>query len=80
MFGGENVLVAPIKELQRCKAKIDEYRKEGADAPYAACVCDYLRATIFCKSLSEMVTVFDKLCEVCVCCVYAVACMLLCLC
>jgi len=62
-FGSDKVLVAPIKELQRCKAKIAEYKVDGNSAPYSAYVCDYLRATILCASLSEMVEVLDKLCD-----------------
>jgi len=63
VFGSDNVLFAPIKELQRCKAKLNEYKKEGASPPYAACVCDYLRATVLCHTLSDMVTVLEKLTE-----------------
>jgi len=61
-FGGSNVLIAPIKELRRIKAKLEEY-KTTAQPPYAACVCDFLRATVLCDTLTEMVEVLNKLNE-----------------
>jgi len=63
-FGPKRLLFAPIKELQRCKAKIDEYKSEGAKPPYAACVCDFLRATVLCFSLADMVGALDQLTKV----------------
>ena len=54
-FGENRILIAPIKELRRVKAKLMEYKEKGAQPPYAACVCDFLRATVLCKSLDDMV-------------------------
>ena len=61
VFGINFVKIAPIKELQRCKAKLTEYKHSGVSAPYAAWVCDYLRATVLCESLDEMATVLHTL-------------------
>jgi len=58
------ILIAPIKELHRCKAKLDEIKQSNeAQPPYAAYLCDYLRATVLCQSIPEMVDVLKKLCE-----------------
>ena len=54
MFGKDAVLIAPVKDLRRCKAKLDDYKKSGAPAPYAANICDFLRATILCSTFDEM--------------------------
>ena len=58
------VKIAPIKDLQRYQAKLAEARdkdKEGYQLPYAATVCDYLRATVLCKSMAEMMATLHKL-------------------
>ena len=60
LFGEAHILIAPIKELRRVKAKLMEYKMEGAQPPYAACICDYLRATVLCASLSDMLVVLNK--------------------
>ena len=60
-FGDSHILVAPIKELQRCKAKLEEYMRSGVSSPYAAWVCDYLRATVLCSSLQGMVEALHTL-------------------
>ena len=63
VFGRDCVKVAPVKQLQRCKAKLDQYKNEGAPPPYAACICDYLRATVLCSSLITCVDALEVLAE-----------------
>jgi ankyrin repeat protein len=60
-FGSEKIIIAAIKQLRRIKMKMEEYKNNGAPSPYAACVCDYLRATILCSSLEEVVDTVDSL-------------------
>ena len=52
------VAVASVKDLQRCIAKFADYKP-----PYASYICDYLRASILCKSFSDIVSVLMTLCE-----------------
>ena len=61
IFGSAKVLIAPIKELRRCKAKLEEIKDNGVPPPYAAGICDFLRATILTKSFVEMLGVLQKL-------------------
>ena len=60
-FDNERVKVAPVKQLQRCKAKLDEYKNNGSPPPYAACVCDFLRATVLCKDMAGVVDALYEL-------------------
>jgi len=60
-FGKNKVLIAPIKELRRCKAKLDELKAGGTPPPYAAGLGDFLRATVLCSSFVEMLDVLEKL-------------------
>jgi hypothetical protein len=52
------IAVAPVKDLQRCTAKFADYKP-----PYASSICDYLRASILCKSFSDITGVLETLCE-----------------
>ena len=61
-FGEDKVLIAPIKELLRCKAKLNEIKAApGSHAPYASKICDYMRASVLCNFIEEMVDVLEKL-------------------
>lgn len=65
VFSADQVLIAPIKELMRCKAKLNEIKAAvGSKAPYASKICDYLRATVLCESLEGMVTALGQLSQV----------------
>jgi hypothetical protein len=63
-FNIEDIKMAPIKELQRCRSKLQEYKQEeGKTGPFAAWVGDYLRATILCPSLEGMLAALQRLVE-----------------
>ena len=64
-FGVDNVLIAPIKELMRCKAKLNEIKEApNSKPPYASKIGDYLRATVLCSSLEGMVTALGELSKI----------------
>ena len=60
VFGEDKILVAPIKELRRVKAKLNEYKDAKALPPYAACICDYLRATVLSDTFAGMFDVLER--------------------
>lgn len=50
----QRVIIAPIKDLRRCQAKLAEAAKNKENKPpYASTICDYLRATILCETMEE---------------------------
>lgn len=53
IFREENIKVAPIKRLERCRAKLQEFKRNGPP-PYASYIVDYLRAAVFCQTVEEM--------------------------
>ena len=53
------ITVVPVKNLQAYKAKFADYKLR----PRAAYICDYLRASVLCSTLVEMVDVLDVLCS-----------------
>lgn len=58
--------IAPIKDIRRCQAKLLEtsrLTKNKPPPPYAATICDYLRANVFCQTMDEAIASFDKLNE-----------------
>lgn len=60
--GKERIKMAPIKELRRCQAKLKEAATiKGNKPPFAATLCDYLRATVLCDSMDEMMESLVKL-------------------
>lgn len=69
-FGEKSVLIAPIKDLRRCKAKLTEIKGEcekkepPEPPPYASRLMDFLRATVLCDSIPEMVEVLEKLSQI----------------
>jgi len=58
LFGSNQVMMGSIKRLARCKAKCTDYPFPGSPAAY---ICDYLRATVVCASLQDMVSALEKL-------------------
>lgn len=62
VFGKERVKIAPVKQLERSRVKVMEAREQGPP-PYASYLCDYLRATVLCQRIEDMVSVLQTLCE-----------------
>lgn len=63
IFGAKKIKIAPIKELQRCKSKLDEYKTQKDNSPpYSAYLCDYLRASVLCQTLEEVIISLEQLC------------------
>jgi hypothetical protein len=61
-FGENRVKIAPIKGLERCRMKMLEGPSKG-HPPYASLLCDYLRATVLCKRVGDMLIGVRTLCE-----------------
>lgn len=60
---GERIKVAPVKLFARCQPKALEASIKGPP-PYAPYLVDFLRGTVLCSSVEEMVTTLATLCDV----------------
>lgn len=63
LFGPERVKIAPVKGFERVQMKIEEVKKLKQAPPYASHVCDYLRATVLCQNMQEMIPTIKSLCN-----------------
>ena len=60
---GIELLVAPVKRLERIAAKVREYREEKGKGnfPYCQFVTDILRASFICADVQAVLDVFERL-------------------
>jgi hypothetical protein len=66
LFDPANVLIAPIKDVKRCIAKMEDILiREGRPSPGAVHIIDYLRATILCDSVEGVIEALETLSTAC---------------